>query len=196
MGPSLELKQDFELDPTLYVSMAFDKAVEIGGRLVNEFISAWDNLPSILFKEDVTEVTPTFFVEANLKNETLLDLDFDFGIDILQLGYEFVGGIDGGVGLSLLDESVDVLSSPNFYENIFPLAGFNLQVADSFTIDFTNGSTLPTPNSIISAVNPIVLQGDNSQDVNSPSVFLLMMLSCLAVAGLQIKRTPRVEKDV
>ena len=70
IGPTIDLKQDFELDPTLFVQLLFDQPVLVGGQLVMELISAWDLLPDITFLSDTTTVTPKFFLDALLENST------------------------------------------------------------------------------------------------------------------------------
>ena len=180
MGPTIDLKQDFELDPTLFVSLAFDKAVEIGGNLVTEMVSAWDLLPSITFIDDITTVTPTFFLETLLTNQTFLDFELDFGIDLLQIGYDFGLLGQGSLGIgNVLDKSVDLFESPNLYSKAFALAGFDLQIGDSFVIDFLSGSKGPQNSSALSALNPIVLPG--GQAIPEPATFLLFLLALFGI---------------
>lgn len=156
IGPTVDLRQDFELDPTLFVELVFDKAVLIGGELVTTLVSAWDQLPDITFVDDVTTVTPTFFIEADLQNETLLDFDFEFIVDLLQINFDLLGFERSfGIG-NVLEEGVDLFQSPNFYENLFPLLGFNVEIGESFVVDFLSGSTAPTTTEARSAENPIL----------------------------------------
>jgi hypothetical protein len=158
MGPTIDLKQEFELDPTLFVQLDFDQAVLVGGQLETSLVSAWDLLPSIQFLADVTTVTPTFFLEADLQNRTLLDFDLQFTIDLLQVFFDFGLLGDGSFGIgNVLDQAVDLFDSPDLYSKLFALAGFNLQLGESFVIDFTNGSTGPSSSLARSGINPIVL---------------------------------------
>ena len=155
IGPSIDLRQDFELDPTLFVQLVFDKAVMVAGELVTELISAWDLLPDILFLDDVTMVTPTFFVDAELRNDTLLDFDLDFLVDLLQIDFDLLG-FDRQFGIgNVLAQSVDLFQSPDLFSNLFSLQGFDLQVGESFVVDFLAGSTAPNDVAARSAVNPI-----------------------------------------
>ena len=146
MGPTVDLQQDFELTPTLFVRLAFDHAVMIGGELKTVFDSAWDLLPDITFLADSTLVTPTFFIDANLENSTLLDFDLAFIIDLLQIHFNLpflgIGEHNFGIG-NVLDQAVDLFDTPDLFHNLFPLIGFNALQAPSFLIDFTNGSTAP-----------------------------------------------------
>jgi hypothetical protein len=156
MGPTVDLKQDFELTPSLFVNLLFDQAVMVGGELVTELISAWDLLPDITFLSDVTTVTPTFFLEAGLLNETLLAFDLAFGIDLLQIFYDFglLGSNTFGIG-NVLDEAVELFESPNLYSKFFPLGGFNIFQGQSFVIDFLNGSSAPDPIVLASLSNEV-----------------------------------------
>lgn len=155
IGPTVDLKQDFELDPTLFVQLVFDKAVMVGGDVVTQLISAWDTLPDIIFLDDVTTVTPTFFLDAELLNETLLDFDFEFLIDLLQINFELLGFEEKfGIG-NVLALGVDLFESPNLFENLFSLQGFNLQIGESFVIDFLDGSTAPQSGDVQTAENAI-----------------------------------------
>lgn len=185
MGPSIDLQQDFELDPSLFVSLEFDKAVEVNGQTITQFASLWDTLPSITFLDDVTTVTPTFFVESELTNETKFDFDLDFGIDLLQIGYDFGLLGDGSFGIgNVLDKSVDLFDSPNFFSNTFALAGFDLQIGDSFVIDFISGSTGPSSLAARSNINQIVLPGipgGAPSTVDAPATMLLLFSGLLGV---------------
>lgn len=159
MGPTIDLVQDFELNPTLYVNLSFDEDVEIAGQLVDEITSAWDLLPDIKFLSGLTTVTPTFFLDVDLLNQTLLDFDLDFIIDLLQITYDFpLLNLDGKLGIgNVLSQGVDLFSSPNLYEKLFDLQGFNLQIGESFAIALGADSTLPASRAAFSAVNQIVL---------------------------------------
>ena len=187
MGPEIDLLQDFELDPTLYVTLAFDQFVKIGGQIVDTFTSAWDMLPDITFLSDRTTVTPTFFVDALLRNQTLLDFDLGFAIDLLQIGYDFgaLGKASVGVG-NVLNEAVDLFRSPDLYSKLFALQGFNVAVGDSFVIDFLEGSTGPSTPIATRKDNPIVLAGiSNATDIPEPGTLVLCVV---ALGGLVASR--------
>lgn len=185
MGPTMDLKQDFELDPTLFVELVFDKAVMVAGEMVTVLRSAWDLLPDITFLSDITLVTPTFFLEADLLNETFLDFDLEFGIDLLQVYYDF--GLLGeglfGIG-NVLDESVDLFTSPALFSKLFPLAGFNIQVGDGFEVNFLqpNTSTAPISLAARSADNPILLVAN---PVPTPTTISLLLLGLLGVMAIR-----------
>lgn len=183
IGPSIDLKQDFELDPTLFVKLVFDKAVMIAGELVTELISAWDLLPDIFFLDDVTTVTPTFFVDAELRNETVLDFDFDFVIDLLQVNFDLLG-FDRQFGIgNILDESIDLFQSPDLFDSLFSLQGFDLQIGESFTIDFLTGSEAPQNFAARSALNPI--EAFTEASVPEPGMLTLFLLGLCGLLVMQ-----------
>ncbi|MCB2102288.1 MAG: PEP-CTERM sorting domain-containing protein [Rhodobacterales bacterium] len=179
MGPTIDLQQDFELDPTLFVHFAFDQEVMVDGLLVSELISPWDELPDILFQADVTNVTPTFFLEASLLNQTLLDFDMEFFIDLLQIGFDFplVGEHAFGIG-NVLAQGVDLFDSPALFANLFPLGGWQLEVGDSFQINFLSGSSGPASTDTRSESNA----------VPEPGVVVLLLLG---LAGVMVARRRR-----
>ena len=136
LGPTIDLQQDFELDPTLFVELSFSQLVEIGGEWVDSVSSAWDSLPDMAFLSGITSITPVFTISALLDNETLLDINFDFGIDLLQIYYDFglLGSDSFGVG-NVLSESLDLFDTPAFYSNLdFLLGGFSSFEGDAFDV--------------------------------------------------------------
>ena len=174
IGPTIDLKQDFELDPTLFVQFVFDKAVMVAGEMVTELISAWDSLPDILFLDDVTTVTPTFFVDAELRNRTLLDFDLEFLVDLLQINFDLLGfERQFGIG-NILDAGIDLFQSPDLFDSLFSLQGFDLQIGESFTIDFLSGPTAPQSFAARSAVNPIETFTEAS--VPEPGALVLLLV--------------------
>lgn len=182
MGPTIDLVQDFELDPTLFVSFLFDEAVEVGGNVVTELVSQWDALPDITFLSDTTTVSPTFFLQADLHNATSLDFDLEFLVDLLQVNYSapLFGSGSFGIG-NVLDQGVDLFASPAFFDSIFSLGGFNLQVADSFVVDFVNGVSGPASRLARSAVNQII--DAPVAQVSAPGSTALLLLG---ITGLLI----------
>lgn len=189
MGPTIDLKQEFELDPTLFVSFAFDKAVKIGDQIVTEWTSAWDLLPAITFLDDVTRVTPTFFLQADLLNRTLLDFDLEFGIDLLQIYYDFglLGDGQAGVG-NVLSQGVDLFDSPDLFRSMFPLQGWNLQVGEAFEVNFLSGSSAPTSLAVRTALNTIVLPGDVTILIPVPGSLMLLLVG---LAAIRVSRRDR-----
>jgi PEP-CTERM motif len=144
---------------------------------VMEFLSPWDLLPDITFLSDTTTVTPTFFLEADLLNQTLLDFDLAFNVDLLQVFYDFglLGSNTFGIG-NILDRAIDLFESPNLYSNLFPLGGFDLQIGQSFVIDFLSGSTAPTTRSARSASNAAIPE---------PGTMFIFIFGLLALYALR-----------
>lgn len=167
MGPTIDLRQDFELTPTLWVDLAFDQIVQIGTEFVTDWSSPWSALPDIAFLSELTTVIPTFSVQALLLNETLLDFDLEFGIDLLQIYYDFglLGEDTFGIG-NVLSQGVDLFTSPAFYDEEFALGGFNLIVGEQFVVDLRSGAPPPT-------------------SVPEPSPLLLMLLG---ICGILLAR--------
>lgn len=185
IGPSIDLRQDFELDPTLFVQFAFDKAVMVAGELVTELISAWDQLPDILFLDDVTTITPTFFVDADLRNDTSLDFDLDFVVDLLQIDFDLLG-FDRQFGIgNILAESVDLFRSPDLFSNLFSLQGFDLQVGESFVIDFLSGSSAPVDTATRSAENPV--EKVKLASIPEPGAAALLLIGLCGLTVLRLR---------
>lgn len=147
-GPVLGITQDFEMIPTLMATIAFSSPVEIAGLLGlrNSWTGLWESLPDIaIFKN--TEVTPTFWVDAMLKNELGIDLGLVGTLDILKFGATGVIG-----GLNILNFSPISLNNLlgidntlfetdkvgfNVYNKQFDLGGFNTVIGESFLLSIT-----------------------------------------------------------
>lgn len=188
MGPTIDLKQDFELSPTLWVSLIFDEAVEILGELVTFWQSPWDLLPDIKFLSDSTRVTPTFFLFAELLNETLLDFDLEFFIDLLQITFDFdipltTNDIHETFGIgNVLSQGVDLFESPNLFEKLFDLQGFNAQQGESFVINLGAPSAFSFLPAAFDLDNPIELQEISaSEEVPVPGTLLLLAIGLLLI---------------
>ena len=183
MGPTVDLQQDFELTPTLFVQLVFDEFVMIAGELVNFFQGAWDDLPDITFLADTTLVTPTFFIDADLENSTLLDFDLAFIIDLLQINFDLpflgIGETSFGIG-NVLDEAVDLFDTPDLFNKLFPLIGFNALQAPSFIIDFIDGSTAPSDES--------GRQISNSASVPEPGTLILFLVGLGLLLALRRRK--------
>lgn len=193
MGPTVDLKQNFELDPTLFVTLVFDVPVMINGEIVTSLFSQWDLLPDITFLSDITTVTPTFLLQADLLNETLLDFDLEFSIDLLQVMFDFGLLGDGGFGIgNVLSQGVDLFDSPNLFQSLFALGGWNLQMGSSFIVDFLNGSSTPTTMNVVSLEDEILFVA-NPTSVPLPGT-LVLVASGLAFFGVgaALRRRGRV----
>ncbi len=141
MGPTITLKQNFELTPTLYVDLQFDRPVMVAGRAapVSSLTSAWDALPDIALLSNVTNVTPTFFLKSEFMNNTLLGIDGVFQLDILKASLALQAfGLNfdiGSVGpLFQVLKRTNLFDTPPLFSNSYDLGGFNRVQAASFRI--------------------------------------------------------------
>lgn len=153
-GPVLGLTQDFELVPTLMVDLAFSNPVQIAGMADPQWSwsGRWDRLPDIALSE-TTVFTPTFWIEAMLKNQFGIDLGLVGTMDLLKLSATgSAGGLDllnfGPLTLNDLlgiDNTLFETGKKRFsvFDNVFALEGFNTVEAAAFTIAV--GSSVAEP---------------------------------------------------
>lgn len=66
------LKQDLTLDSRLFVQLDFSEAVQVDGSDVLSLLAPLDALPAMTLLGDRVEVTPTYFIDAELHNQTAL----------------------------------------------------------------------------------------------------------------------------
>jgi hypothetical protein len=145
-GPVVGLTQDFEFTPTLMSTINFSKPVEIAGMsgLHNSWTGIWSELPDFAITKTTT-VSPTFWLDAMLKNDMGLDLGLVGTLDILKLGATAsIGGIDLlnfnplslnnllGIGNTLFDTPKVGFS---VFDTMFKLGGFQEIIGDSFTLN-------------------------------------------------------------
>ena len=164
IGPTIDLKQNFEFTPSLYVDFAFSQEVDVAGlgRVQNVTDLLFDDLPDFAFDSGVTQITPTLFlgyerngvIERGVEflNELFLDVDGTLRIDALTAQLTALGIFEldpFGIG-NIFDESLDLFSSPAIFSNLFGLGGFNDVTLSSFSImteDFVG--QVPEPNSLM-----------------------------------------------
>ncbi len=154
-GPDIGITQDFELEPTLMVSLAFSHPVMIGGAETALWAGEWDLLPEIALLETTT-ITPTFWLEAMLTNTIGIDLGLTGTMDILKFTFTAsAGGINllgtSPVSLnSLLGLGNQLFSTPKLefpiWDTPFQLEGFESIDAAPFTITV---QTAPTPGTLV-----------------------------------------------
>ena len=153
IGTTLGLSQNFELTPTLMVSLAFSNPIQIAGMagLQSSWMGRWSDLPSFALLETTT-FSPTFWVDAMLQNELGLDLGLVGTLDLLRLAATAeVAGLEilntGSLSLNNLLGLGNELFSTDPYtlasiSDSFLLGGFNYVQGRSFTV------TVPAPGTL------------------------------------------------
>ncbi|MBI1285756.1 MAG: PEP-CTERM sorting domain-containing protein [Thiobacillus sp.] len=188
-GPVLGITQDFEFTPTLMVDLAFSKPVQIAGLSgpQNSWSGLWSDLPDLDFAiEETTTFTPTFWLDALLKNDMGLDLGLVGTLDLLKLGATAsVGGFDlldfNSLSLNnLLGIGNTLFKTPkvgfSVYDTTFELGGFNRLAGTPFTLSI--GTQLPG--------------SGTAGDAQVPEPGTVGLLLAGLLAGLQLGRRSRV----
>ena len=148
LGSQIDLRQEFELTPTLMVDLFFDNPVMVAGvGMVTELKNqVWDELADIAFFTGETVVTPEFWLSANLTNKTLFDVDLTMLIDLLSadINYDFLGlkgTIEMGIG-DVFDGNANLFDY-SIFNKTFALAGFDRISGESFAV------TVPEPETLL-----------------------------------------------
>lgn len=81
---AMGLKQDLAVDGTVLLDLQFSEAVLIDGQLATSFRGAADALPQITLVGDSVTVTPTFLVDARLRNQTALSFAAGAELAVLE----------------------------------------------------------------------------------------------------------------
>jgi hypothetical protein len=158
MGPQIDLRQTFDLTPTLYADLQFSQPVNVTGYGSVTSLQGldWNNLPTMAFSGGATTVTPTFYLGANigglftknaasLLNQLMLDIGGNIKIDMLDATFSTPFG-DMSLGLgNLLNESFNLFTTPPIFDKEFAMAGFNSVVGNSFEID----ASVPEPGTLV-----------------------------------------------
>ena len=111
MGPTIDLGQEFELDPTLWVTLLFDHQVEILGQLVTEFTLPWDLLPSIKFLFDNTWSRPpsSWTRTCSIRRcSTLISISYRSVADHQKFP---LLDVDGKLGIKYTNKAVDLFTA-------------------------------------------------------------------------------------
>jgi hypothetical protein len=158
-GPQLSVGQNFNLNPTLMVNLAFSNPVMIAGESgpQTSWEGRWADLPEIALQETTT-FTPTFWIDGELSSETSLDLGLAGTYNLLQLsGHATIDGYDAidltTVSLNQLLGLGDTLfSTPTIdfpvFNKTFALGGFGMVAGAPFTIDVTPSSAVAEPGTL------------------------------------------------
>ena len=154
LGPTIDLSQRLSLYPTLMVDLAFDHPVLLeGDGAITTWSGPWDAIPRLALHDGhEVNVTPTFWVDALLENQTSLDFDLTLSVDVLK----------GSISLSLLtsptlslvnDDYVISLGSVDVFNESFPLGGFRSVTAKPFTLSaYISSNAVPEPGTLLLVV--------------------------------------------
>lgn len=144
-GPVLGIAQHFELIPTLMAAVEFSSPIELAGEtgLHSSWTGMWGEFPEFALFADTT-FTPTFWIDAMLRNTMGIDLGLIGTLDVLKLGATaVVGGINvmdfGPISLNNLlglDNTLFETSKLELeiYNKMFELGGFSPLLGNSFTL--------------------------------------------------------------
>ncbi len=122
----------------------------------------WNQLPDIALLNPETRITPTFSVQGNLLNNTLLGIDGLFDLNIMQasLALEKFGlSFDlGSVGpMYNYTRQSNLFDTPPLFSQSFGLGGFNSIVGNSFLVRTASAPSLGTKGSRNSVPEPAPL---------------------------------------
>lgn len=141
-GPTFEVIQNFELDTELMVDLSFSESVFVEGSSskVASLTAAVVDLPRIAL--DIgqnVDVTPTYWVDASLRNTTQLGVDGEFVLEALKASFALTGlGLSYDLGeLGPLFEyrnRFDIADFPPLFDQTFDLLGFNPVVGETFSL--------------------------------------------------------------
>ena len=150
IGPILEVFQDFELTPTLMVTLDFSKDVLVSQGVgvdplrTRSLTAAWDAIPDIAVLTHTTIVTPTYFLQGDFSNMTGLGLDALFLFSVLSGNLDVAGVFNVDVGpLFSFNKRFDGFDFPPIFNQQFALGGWNRINGDQFVI------RVPEPNSLV-----------------------------------------------
>lgn len=140
------MRQDLTLDSQLLVHLDFSEAVLIDGVEMLSHFGALDALPAMTMLGDRVEVTPTFFVDAELRNQTALTFAAGAALTVLEahakMSYD-LSYFGTGVSGSLLNQQFGPLyawdttvplGEIGVYDQRFALGGFDAVQGEAFIL--------------------------------------------------------------
>ncbi|MGB5560484.1 MAG: VPLPA-CTERM sorting domain-containing protein [Paracoccaceae bacterium] len=131
---SLDLAQEYKLNSTLMVDLAFDRLVNVAGfGEVLSWSGAWDSMPDMAVS-GLTTFTPTYWLDASMQTALDFILGFGYQVDLLKGKFK-VAGLGGSFGP--VASAGDVLASTSFnlMDRSFAVTGFNSFAGPSFMVD-------------------------------------------------------------
>lgn len=140
------MKQDLTLDSQLLVHLDFSDAVLIDGVEMLSYFGALDALPAMTMLGDRVEVTPTYFVDAELRNQTALTFAAGAALTVLEahakMSYDltyFGTGVRGTVmnqqfGPMYAWDTTVPLGEIGVYDQRFALGGFDAVQGETFIL--------------------------------------------------------------
>ncbi|MGY6274132.1 VPLPA-CTERM sorting domain-containing protein [Methylomonas sp. MgM2] len=167
-GLQMGLQQDFSLQSNLMVDLIFSDWVDLQGiGQTQSYSGLLSDLPAITLLSDIVEVTPTYWVDATLSNDSKLVFDAIFGVDMLDFyisaNYDFgvaSGGYDRPSNPAYTNRQSLPLFDIGIFNDVFALNGFEKIQGNAFAL----------------AAVPI------------PSALWMMLGGCAAMAGLSKRR--------
>ncbi len=151
LGPTIDLSQRLVLDPTLMVDLAFDHPVLLeGGGEITAWSGAWDAIPRLALHDGhEVNVTPTFWVDALLENQTSLGFDLTLFLDVLKGTISL--SLLSSPTLSLVNEDYALpLGSVDVFNDSFDLGGFRHVTAEPFTLAaYIPSTSVPEPGTLL-----------------------------------------------
>jgi len=145
----MDYSQEFTLLSNLVVDLEYSEKVLVdrgifGTSWATAWSGAWVNMPdfTMLHEGEVT-VTPTFNLNATLRNLTELDYDLTFILELLKLWYNLGVFGEGNVKLFEGEWPVDLFRSTVF-DDTFALEGWNAVAASPFVVKFSQAPKTET----------------------------------------------------
>jgi len=174
-GPTLNLLQNFQLDPQLMVDLSFSAPVYAQGLSQKvDFLSVpFDAIPQIALDPGQTvSVTPSFWLDANFTNSTALGVGGQLGLTALdaQLSLSALGlSVPLGELGPLYQKTLtfDIASFPPLFDQTFSLGGFNRIAGSDFMLSAQSTPEQALHNAAAKLVtgSPVTL----SQNVGHPT---------------------------